>query len=133
MTPSSTKPIRLTPLEQLISDKQRLEEACRVHEQKLSDDFSYVQENAGSLILSGISSMLFPSAKSNTKKEASPGIMASAASAATHSLSLGLSDYLSIAKGIFPFAWDIAQPFLFTWGIKKAKNWFTHLLFRKKK
>lgn len=129
MTPS-TKPIRQTPLEQLISDKQRLQEACRLHEQKLSDDFSYVQEHAGGLILSGISSMLFPGSKSNTKHEASPSAQAALPSAGP---SLGVSDYLSIAKGVFPLAWDIAQPFLFTWGIKKAKNWFSHLLFKKKK
>lgn len=129
MTPS-TEPIRLTPLEKLNFDKERLQQACHTHEEKLSDDFTYLQENAGSLILSGLSSMLFPSTKSNTSKEASSG---TPDATSTPGLSLGMSDYLSMAKGILPVAWDIAQPFLFTWGVKKAKNWFSHLLFRKKK
>ena len=49
------------------------------------------------------------------------------------SIALGISDYLSIAKGMIPIAWDLAQPFIMTWGIKKAKKWFSNLLFKKKK
>lgn len=125
-----TETIRLTPLEKLISDKQRLLGECHIREEKLNEDFSYIQEHVGSLLLSGVSSLLFPSAKSHTKKEDSSHKPVSTASSG---LSLGMSDYLSMAKGLLPMAWDIAQPMLLSWGIKKAKNWVSHLLFRKKK
>ena len=89
-----------------------------------------LQENAGSLLLSGLSSLLFPSNKSTTKtndKNTAP------VTAGQPSIALGISDYLSIAKGMIPIAWDLAQPFIMTWGIKKAKKWFSNLLFKKKK
>ncbi len=47
-----------TPLEKLISDKERIQRQCKRQEQKLNEDFSYIQENAGSLLLSGLSSLL---------------------------------------------------------------------------
>ena len=37
----------LTPLEKLIFDKEQIRRQCVVQEQKLNDDFSYIQENAG--------------------------------------------------------------------------------------
>ena len=115
---------RQTPLEKLISDKERIQRQCKRQEQKLNEDFSYIQENAGSLLLSGLSSLLFPSNKSTTKtndKNTAP------VTAGQPSIALGISDYLSIAKGMIP------QPFIMTWGIKKAKKWFSNLLFKKKK
>lgn len=60
---------RQTPLEKLISDKERIQRQCKRQEQKLNEDFSYIQENAGSLLLSGLSSLLFPSNKSTTKNK----------------------------------------------------------------
>ena len=39
---------RQTPLEKLISDKERIQRQCKRQEQKLNEDFSYIQENAGS-------------------------------------------------------------------------------------
>ena len=113
-----------TPLEKLISDKERIQRQCKRQEQKLNEDFSYIQENAGSLLLSGLSSLLFPSNKSTTKtndKNTAP------VTAGQPSIALGISDYLSIAKGMIPIAWDLAQPFIMTWGIKKAKKWFSNL------
>jgi len=118
---------RQTPLEKLISDKERIQRQCKRQEQKLNEDFSYIQENAGSLLLSGLSSLLFPSNKSTTKtndKNTAP------VTAGQPSIALGISDYLSIAKGMIPIAWDLAQPFIMTWGIKKAKKWFSNLLFK---
>ena len=110
---------RQTPLEKLISDKERIQRQCKRQEQKLNEDFSYIQENAGSLLLSGLSSLLFPSNKSTTKtndKNTAP------VTAGQPSIALGISDYLSIAKGMIPIAWDLAQPFIMTWGIKKCEK-----------
>lgn len=119
-----------TPLEKLISDKERIQGQCKRQEQKLNEDLSYLQENAGSLLLSGLSSLLFPSNKSAAKENDKP---ATSVTTEAPTIALGISDYLSIAKGMIPIAWDIAQPFIMTWGIKKAKKWFSNLLFKKKK
>lgn len=121
---------RQTPLEKLTSDKLRLQEACRAQAAKLNDDLSYIQENAGSLLLSGLSSLLFPGPKAATKKEG-PGPKPSPQPRQS-SLALNASDYLSIAKGMIPVAWEVAQPLLMSWGIKKAKKWLAGLFSRKK-
>jgi hypothetical protein len=118
----------LTPLEKLISDKERIRKQCVIQEQKLNDDFSYIQENAGSLLISGFTTLLFPNSKS--KKTESTETATTASQPVTP---IGFSDYLSIAQGLLPVAWDVVRPFLLTWGIRKAQSWFTNLLFKKKK
>lgn len=121
-----------TPLEKLISDKSRILEQCKVQEQKLNEDFSYIQENAGNLLLSGLSSLLFPGNKSTTKTNTNERTTSSSTTGQP-AISLGFGDYLSVAKGMLPVVWDLAQPFIMTWGIKKAKKLATNLLFKKKK
>ena len=121
----------LTPLEKLISDKERIRRQCVIQEQKLNDDFSYIQENAGNLLISGFTTLLFPNTKS--KKTESADQATSPVSPAEAAIPIGFSDYLSIAQGLLPVAWDVAKPFLLTWGIRKAQSWFTGLLFKKKK
>lgn len=118
----------LTPLEKLISDKERIRKQCVIQEQKLNDDFFYIQENAGSLLISGFTTLLFPNTKS--KKTESTETATTASQPVTP---IGFSDYLSIAQGLLPVAWDVVRPFLLTWGIRKAQSWFTNLLFKKKK
>ena len=118
----------LTPLEKLISDKERIRKQCVIQEQKLNDDFSYIQENAGSLLISGFTTLLFPNTKS--KKTESTETATTASQPVTP---IGFSDYLSIAQGLLPVAWDVVRPFLLTWGIRKAQSWFTNLLLKKKK
>ena len=118
----------LTPLEKLISDKERIRKQCVIQEQKLNDDFSYIQENAGSLLISDFTTLLFPNTKS--KKTESTETATTASQPVTP---IGFSDYLSIAQGLLPVAWDVVRPFLLTWGIRKAQSWFTNLLFKKKK
>lgn len=119
-----------TPQEKLISDKQRIMQECRIQEQKLNDDFLYIQDNAASLLVSGISALLFP--KTKTKSEKTENCPVAPAGEAT-SASLGLSDYLSVAQGLLPLAWDVVRPLLVTWGIRKAQGWIIGKLFRKKK
>ena len=118
----------LTPLEKLISDKERIRKQCVIQEQKLNDDFSYIQENAGSLLISGFTTLLFPNSKS--KKTESTETATTASQPVTP---IGFSDYLSIAQGLLPVAWDVVRPFLLTWGIRKAQSWFTNFLFKKTK
>ena len=118
----------LTPLEKLISDKERIRKQCVIQEKKLNEDFSYIQENAVSLLISGFTTLLFPNSKS--KKTESTETATTASQPVTP---IGFSDYLSIAQGLLPVAWDVVRPFLLTWGIRKAQSWFTNLLFKKKK
>ena len=119
-----------TPLEKLISDKQKVLAQCKLQEQKLNEDFSYIQENAGSLLISGLSSILFPGSKHAEKGKGSDKTVSATAEAPAV---LSISDYFSIAKGMIPLAWEVIQPIIMTWGINKAKNWFINHLFKKKK
>lgn len=123
-----TKNSPQTPLEKLISDKEHIRQQCALQEQKLNEDFSYMQENASSLLFSGISSLLFPNTKA--KKNESAETVAVTNQPATP---LGISDLFAVAQSMIPLAWDIARPLLLTWGIKKAQSWFTNLIFKKKK
>ena len=56
-----------TPLEKLQMEKLRLTKACETQEHKLNEHFAYIQENAGSLLLSGLSSILFSSSPNKGK------------------------------------------------------------------
>lgn len=119
-----------TPLEKLISDRHRIQQECEMREQELNADFSYIQENAGSLLLSGVSALLFPGTKGKTKETESNRQAQSPAMAAT---TFGFSDYLSIMQGLLPIAWDVARPLLTAWGIQKAQGWIIRKLFKKRK
>lgn len=117
-----------TPLEKLISDKNRLQESCRLQEQKLNADFTYIHENAASLLMSGFSALIFPK-----QKQASPNTQQTTYSKADEEItSLGLTDILSLGKSMMPVAWDIIKPILISWGIKKAGSVLTKVLFKKK-
>ena len=118
-----------TPLEKLISEKQAVLEQCKVQEQKLNEEFSYIQENAGSLVLSGLSALLFGGSKTNKTKG---GDNASSQTGQTP-VNIGLSDYFTIAKSMVPVAWEVIQPIIMAWSIKKAKKWFSNHFFKKKK
>lgn len=130
MTMQQTNNTPQTPLEKLISDKKRIRQQCVIQEQKLNDDFSFIQENAGSLLLSSVTTLLFPHSKSTKKENES---VTAPAKNDTPLTSLGISDYLGIAQGILPLVWDVARPFMITWGIRKAQSWIKNLLFKKKK
>ena len=120
----------LTPLERLLHEKQRVTEECELRKIKLNADCAYIQAHAGSLLLSGLSSLLFPG---GNKKQEAKAPSSRAATAAGTAMPLGWSDFLSIGKSLLPVAWEVAQPILMTWGIKKVRNWFSRLLFPKKK
>ncbi len=117
-----------TPLEKLISDRHRLQRECATQEQELNADFSYIQENAGTLLLSGVSSLLFPDTKNKETEE-----NRSAQASETPFLSLGFADYLSVAQGLMPVAWNVVRPMLTAWSIQKAQRWIIKKLFGKKK
>ena len=122
-------PQTLTPLERLLHEKQRVTEACELRKIKLNADCAYIQAHAGSLLLSGLSSLLFPGGNKKQEAKASPNQTAAATSSA---MPLGWSDFLAVGKSLLPVAWEVAQPLIMTWGIKKVRKWFSRLLFSKK-
>ena len=119
-----------TPLEKLISDRRRIQQECTIQERKLNADFSYIQENAGTLLLSGVSALLLPNTKAKSKGTESNR---PAQTPEVPSMSLGFADYLSVAQGLLPVAWDVARPLLTAWGIQKVQTWIIKKLFKKKK
>ena len=134
----------LTPMEMLLAEKISIEEKCRIQEKKLNEDFAYIQDNTASLILSGISILLFPS-KNTTKNAGKQSSLAGQTSAdglqtslivdedATKSPSLSITDYIAITKSLLPVAWEILQPIVIAWGIKKAKSTLIGLFSGKKR
>lgn len=121
-----------TPLEKLQAEKLRLTKACETQEHKLNEHFIYIQENAGSLLLSGLSSILFSSPSNKGKGKSQDSGSADHKETATTPINLGVGDYFSIAKGLAPLLWDIAQPIVASWGIRQIRKWITNKLFKKK-
>lgn len=121
-----------TPLEKLNSDKQKFRKLCTTQEQELNDDFTYLHEHVGSLLLSGFSSLLFPNSRSKTKTT-DTNAKTPAKTTGQPVAHLGVSDYFTIALGAVPLVWDFARPFVMTWGIRKAQEWFFKKLFKRKK
>ena len=125
-------PQTLTPLERLLHEKRRVTEECELRKIKLNADCAYIQAHAGSLLLSGLSSLLFPGSGGNKRQQGSKASTGQTATAATAVAPLGWADFVSIGKSLLPIAWEVAQPLIMTWGIKKVRKWFSHLLFHKK-
>ena len=119
-----TQPTQQTPLEKLLADKERIRQQSIQQEQKLNEGISYIQDNAGSLLLSGVSSLLFSGSGTSGKNKA---LKLSGYSQAVNLpvASFGVADFLSIGKMMIPVLWEIAQPFIISWCIRKLKKTFT--------
>ena len=122
------QPTKQTPLQKLLSDKEQIRQQCRQQEQKINERLAYFQDNASGLLLSGVTSLLFSGAGGAAKKDKAS--LSSGHSQAT--VSLGLSDYLSIGKAMGPVLWEIAQPLIITWCIRKMKKIISNALIGKK-
>lgn len=121
--------IAQTPLEQLRSRKRQVKIQSEIKKDKLTADLKYVQENAGKLVMHGITSAILPG-KSNKQHQSRPSSLPSTLA----DIALGgASTYLRGTRGTLPFVWNIAQPFLLTWGVKGAKKLIGSLFSRKKK
>ena len=120
----------LTPTERLISNKNRIKFECKVHEERLNENLQYLQKNSGKLIISGVTSAVFPGLKSSGKQMSRPSSLPSTLT----DLALGgVSTYLTAGKGILPLAVNLAKPLLLTWGIKGAKKLLKSIFTRKGK
>ena len=119
----------LSPIEQLLADKSNVEAQCSLQEKKLQDDFEYIHQNASSLLFAGLTSLFFSSGQSKNKPESQ--------SLALHHPKqdiepLSVTDLFQVAKKMLPVVWEIVQPLLINWGIKKAKSLIIGLFTKKK-
>ena len=121
-------PTKQTPLQKLSADKEHIRRQCCRQEQKLNEGILYLQDNAAGLLISGASALLFSGSGGTTQKDKT--VSSPAHSHAT--TSLGLSDYLSIGKMMVPVLWEIAQPLIITWCIRKMKKIITNAFTGKK-
>ena len=122
----------LTPIEKFMADKKEVEAKCSIREKKLYDDFEYIQKNASSLILSGLTSLLFSSGHTKKKPETQSVALIDNKQSTQNNNLLSLSNLLVVAKKMIPIVWEIVQPLLINWGIKKAKSLLTGLFTKKK-
>lgn len=120
---------QMTPLEKLQANKLRIQSTCDEQEKKINATFSYIQENAGSLFLSGVSSLLFPTKPTN-KADGKPVVKKDNT---TGTSPLSTADIFSLGKSLLPVAWDIIQPILISWSIRAAKKKIIGLFSSKKK
>ena len=120
---------QLTPLEKLLADKQYIQETCQKKEKQINNSFIYIQENAGSLLLSGLSSLLTSTKStkktdSNNVTEQSPIVQSE-----TPNVSLNASDYLMMGKAMLPVVWSIVQPIAISWCVRSLRKRITNLFF----
>lgn len=106
---------KLTPLQELRQEKAIARQECAESEERLAGHWSYLSDNAGSLLLkSAINAVLHQfgfGSKEKAKEDDSNRIV--------HSGLLGnLIAY-------YPIVWEIVQPMLFRFVIKKIKSIFS--------
>ena len=140
----TTTTLPQTPLNKLQAEKRELEALCKKQEERLAVHARYLQDNAGSLLLSGVSALLSSTGTPKAEKAESaprPQSFAKrpAAAPAAPGLPMGLSTLLKVPKmvsigaGWMPLAWEVAQPLLITWSIKRVKRIIGGAFTRKKK
>lgn len=126
----------MTPLEILQAEKERIQQECFIKETDLNNHFCYIQQNAGTLLLSGISSLLFPRNKTNQKKsnanKTQLSLQTTGQPTATNS-TLSIKDLMGLGKALLPAAWEVVQPILISWGMRKMTTWVSNLFTKKKK
>ncbi|MDR1336215.1 MAG: hypothetical protein LBK22_05235 [Tannerella sp.] len=108
----------------LSARKAILQEQCRIRERKLNEDVVYIRDNAGSLLLSGLSWLIAPGTGRQT--DVTPVKTGAAPPASS---AFNPADMLSTAKALWPAVREIARPILVSWVINRIGQW----LFKPKK
>lgn len=108
---------KLTPLEELRFEKEILRRECESYKEKLAGNLEYAKGNFGHLLMGSV----FSSTKSGFSDVLSvfTGKKSKSEGSGTGKMLLSLS----------PLLWEIAQPILLGFAVKKVKSVFT----RKKK
>ncbi|MCC8153158.1 MAG: hypothetical protein LIP01_02425 [Tannerellaceae bacterium] len=107
----------------MCSRKREIKRQSKIYEEKIAADFDYVQEHAGSFLMSGVSSLIFPKHKKGNSEKKS------------HSGSTGDSfNFMSLAKSMLvPTAIAVVQPLLLSWGLGKFPTWIINFLLKRLK
>lgn len=111
---------KLSPLEELRLQKMELAHQCKLDEQRLLQKLNYTKGNLGHLTIN----TLFSSAKSgasNIFHLFMPGGSKTKTSKGGGTAMLGGG----LLAACLPFVWDIAQPMIIGFVVKKAKSLFT--------
>lgn len=119
-----------TPHNKLLAEKKRLKHLHRLQKEKLNVDLLFMQKNAGSLLLSGVSTLLSTPKKEAKNKNAGRSLSITSKNQAS---SVGIADFLPLGNRLLPAAWEIAQPFILTWGIRRMQKWVGGFFTSKKK
>jgi len=122
----------LTPIEQLLADKRSIEAKCSIREKKLHEDFNYIHNNSSALIFSGLVSLLFSSGQTEKKPESQSITLVDDNQSPRSNNLLSSSNIFFVAQKMIPVVWEIIQPLLINWGIKKAKSLLLGLFTKKK-
>ena len=129
---TANQSIPLTPIEQLLAAKHHVEIQCNIQEKKLHDDFDYIHQNATSLIISGLTTLLFTSGQTKKKPEAQVAALVNDDQPSQNNHLLSLSNFFVFAQKMLPYVWEVVQPLLIQWGINKAKSLLIRLFTKKK-
>lgn len=118
-----------SPLEKIRARKEKLRVSAKMQENKIGNNFKYIQNHGGKLVLNSIKSAVFPSRNENNIQSKPSSLPLTLTDLALG----GVSSVMKGNKGLLPMIWNFAQPFVLTWGIKGAKKLIGGIFSRKKK
>jgi len=121
-----------TPLEKLLADKNELEVKCNIREKQLYADFEFIRDNAHSIFLSGLSSLLFAYGRAKKKSIKQSLALANDNQSLQNNRPYSPSSWLSVVNAFTPMLWDFVKPLIINWGVNKAKNYLIALFSAKK-
>lgn len=113
---------KLTPLEELHREKEIVRRECEMSEYRLKDQFSYLSDNAVSLLFNSAVNSIFG------KLGFSSRIGQSKEKEEEHSQQSSLGIFQNVYNGLAaysPLIWEIVQPMLWRYAAKKIKNLFS--------
>ncbi|MDU1889808.1 MAG: hypothetical protein E6767_03895 [Dysgonomonas sp.] len=111
---------KLSPLEELRQERAIVKKECSSSEDRLAIHWLYIKDNAGSIIFSSILSSIahslgFGGFKSSSNKSKND----------RHESSGFMSNIYGALSPYLPFVWEIAQPLLLRFAVKKIKSIFS--------
>lgn len=110
-----TKTKRLTPLEKLYRERNELRIKYEEERTHLISDWEFIQDHAGSLILSGISRLFYPHYHKRTDEEGRK-------ESVWQNIQDNLPFYLAIAREGLSILWYISRPFYIKWNLSRKKK-----------
>ncbi|MCD7936728.1 MAG: hypothetical protein LUG98_07705 [Tannerellaceae bacterium] len=101
--------------------KREIKQQTKLYEKSIAADVDFLQDHAGSFLLSGATSMFFPGSHKGGKHK-------------TAKEEHGSFNFMAMAKSlILPAALSLAQPLLLSWGLGKAPTWILNFIIKRLK